>query len=91
MGFVLGFLLGLLTAIGLFIFLVYWLCSRSNHLGIAKAVNGVANALAAARPKTAKPPAAADDGKVKAGMKADEEDEQEGIDFQRRESDGLLR
>lgn len=46
MGFVLGFLLGLLTAIGLLGLLAYWLCTRSNHIAIAKAVNGLANALA---------------------------------------------
>jgi hypothetical protein len=44
-------LIGLITAIGLMVFLVYWLCTRSNNVAIAKAVAGLANALAH-RPKS---------------------------------------
>jgi hypothetical protein len=51
MGFIVGFLTGLLAAIGLLGFLAYWLCTRSNHIAIAKAVNGLANALAT-KPKS---------------------------------------
>lgn len=46
MGFILGFLGGLLAAIGAFGFLAYWLCSRSNTMAAAKFVNGIAQALA---------------------------------------------
>jgi len=43
---VFGFLMGLLTAIALFGFLTYWLCSRSNNMVVAKFINGIAQALA---------------------------------------------
>jgi len=46
MGFLLGFMMGLLAAIGLFSFLTYWLCSRSNNIAVAKFINGIAQALA---------------------------------------------
>ncbi len=46
MVFVLGLLLGLLSAIGLFGGVAYWLCTRSNHVAIAKFINGIAQALA---------------------------------------------
>jgi len=46
MGFILGFLMGLLAALGLFGFLAYWLCGRSNNVAVAKFINGIAQALA---------------------------------------------
>lgn len=49
MGFLIGFLIGMLTAMAMFGFLGYWLCTRSNHIAVAKAVNGLANALATKR------------------------------------------
>lgn len=52
MGFILGFLLGFLAAIGLAAFLIYWLASRSNHLALARFINGIAQAFAALRPKS---------------------------------------
>jgi hypothetical protein len=45
MGFILGFLTGLLAALGLFGFLACWLC-RSNKIAVAKFINGIAQALA---------------------------------------------
>lgn len=57
MGFILGFLLGLLTAIGLTGFLLYRLCSRSNPIALARFINGIAQSLAALRPKSPAPPA----------------------------------
>jgi hypothetical protein len=51
MGFVLGFLLGLLAAIAIAGGLAYWLCSRSNTVAVAKFINGIAQALAH-RPRT---------------------------------------
>jgi hypothetical protein len=74
MGFILGFLTGLLAAIGLFVFLAYWLCTRSNHIAIAKAVNGLANALAT-RPKTSEPSAPGKSAKAAAGSHANAEEE----------------
>jgi hypothetical protein len=47
MSFILGFLMGLLTAMGLLAFLTYWLCNRSNNIAAAKFINGIAQALAA--------------------------------------------
>jgi len=46
MGFILGLLMGLLVAIGLFGFLAYWLCSRPNNIALARFINGIAQALA---------------------------------------------
>lgn len=63
-GFILGFLSGLLTAIGLFSFLAYWLCTRSNHLALARFIYGIAQALASLRPKSAGPSTTADNGKA---------------------------
>ncbi len=54
MGFILGFLMGLLAVIGGLFGLAYWLCTRSNHSAIAKAMNGLALALAH-RPKSSEP------------------------------------
>jgi len=54
MGFILGFLLGLIAALGLIGFLIYWLCSRSDNIAIAKCLNGFAQALAN-RPKSPEP------------------------------------
>ncbi len=51
MGFILGFLLGLIAALGMVAFLLYWLCSRSNHIALARFINGIAQAFAALRPK----------------------------------------
>jgi hypothetical protein len=46
MGFILGLLTGLLTAIGLFAFLACWLCTRPNTTALAKLLNDIAQALA---------------------------------------------
>jgi hypothetical protein len=46
MGFVLGILIGLLGTIGLFGFLVYWLCTGSNTIAVAKLMDGIAQVLA---------------------------------------------
>jgi hypothetical protein len=46
MGFVLGFLMGLLAAFGLFGFLAYWVCTRSNTVAVAKYIDGIAQASA---------------------------------------------
>jgi hypothetical protein len=54
MGFILGFLMGLLAAIGLSGFLAYWMCSRPNSMALAKFINGIALALAH-RPKSSEP------------------------------------
>jgi len=62
MGFILGLLIGLLLAVALIGFLAYWLCSRSNTLAVAKFINGIAQALAALRPKSSEPPSATRDG-----------------------------
>jgi hypothetical protein len=51
MGFVLGFLTGLLAAIAGFGLLAYWLCTRTNNLAVARFINGIAQALAAQQPK----------------------------------------
>jgi hypothetical protein len=44
--FMLGFLTGIIAALGLLGFLTYWLCSRSNNIAVAKFINGIAQALA---------------------------------------------
>ena len=54
MGFILGFLTGILAALGLLGFLTYWLCSRSNNVAVAKFINGIAQALAH-KPKSSEP------------------------------------
>lgn len=54
MGFILGFLTGILAALGLLGFLTYWLCSRSNNIAVAKFINGIAQALAH-KPKSSEP------------------------------------
>jgi len=46
MGFVLGILIGLLTAIGFFAFLTYWVCTRPNSTALAKLLSDIAQALA---------------------------------------------
>jgi hypothetical protein len=51
MGFVLGLLTGLLTAIAGFGLLAYWVCTRSNNIAAARFINGIAQALAAQQPK----------------------------------------
>jgi len=51
MGFVLGFLTGLLAAIVGFGLLAYWVCTRPNNIAVARFVNGIAQALAAKQPK----------------------------------------
>jgi len=61
MGFLLGFMLGLFAVAGLFVFLVYWLCTRPNHIAVAKAINGVAQALAHT-PKSPEPATPGTDG-----------------------------
>jgi len=63
MGFLLGFLMGLLAAIGLFGFLTYWLCSRSNNIAVAKFINGIAQALAH-KPKSPEPSVPGKDGEA---------------------------
>jgi hypothetical protein len=45
MGFILGLLIGQIVAVGLLIFLIYWLCRRSNNVAVAKFVNGIVQAL----------------------------------------------
>jgi hypothetical protein len=74
MAFIVGFLLGLLAAIAVFGFLAYWLCTRTNHIAIAKAVNGLANALAT-RSKSAEPSAPGRSGKATARSRAEAEEE----------------
>jgi hypothetical protein len=54
MGLILGFLIGLISTVGLFGFLIYWLCSRSNNVAVAKFINGIALALAH-KPKSSEP------------------------------------
>ncbi len=61
MFFVLGLLIGLLSAIGLFGGAAYWLCTRSNHVAIAKFINGIAQALAH-RPDSAGPMSSGSNG-----------------------------
>jgi hypothetical protein len=63
-GFILGFLSGLIVAIGLLGFLVYWLCTRPNQLAVARFINGFANALVT-RPKASGPALVADNGKAR--------------------------
>ena len=46
MGFVLGVLIGLLGTIGLFGFVIYWLCTGSNTSALAKLIDGIAQVLA---------------------------------------------
>lgn len=46
MGFILGLLLGLFTAIGLFGFLAYRLCTRPKTAALAKLLSEIAQALA---------------------------------------------
>jgi hypothetical protein len=46
MSFILGFLMGILTAYGLLGGLTYLLCSRSDNIAVAKFLNGIAQALA---------------------------------------------
>ena len=46
MGFMLGFMLGILVAFTLFGFVAWWVCSRSNSVAVAKFINGIAQALA---------------------------------------------
>ena len=73
MDIVFGFLMGLLTAIGLFGFLTYWLCSRSNTMAVAKFINGIAQALAH-KPQSAEALTPGRSGEAKqdaAGMRKD--------------------
>jgi len=63
MGFILGFLIGLIAATGLYGFLAYWLCSRSNNVAVAKFINGIAQALAH-EPKSSPPLAPAKNGQA---------------------------
>jgi len=56
MGFILGIVLGILMAIGLCGFLAYWVCTKADHIALAKAINGLAQALAH-RPKSPEQPA----------------------------------
>jgi hypothetical protein len=63
MGFLLGFMTGLLVAIGLFGFLTYWLCSRPNNVAVAKFINGIAQALAH-KPKPPEPSAPGKNGEA---------------------------
>ena len=81
MGFLLGLLMGLLAAIGLFGFLTYWLCSRSNNVAVAKFINGIALALAykpnTPRPLTPDTPAKNGEAKAEpAGMRKEKPKEQ---------------
>ena len=46
MGFVFGFLFGLLAAVALASAFAYWICTRSDTIALAKFINGVAQALA---------------------------------------------
>jgi hypothetical protein len=46
MGFMLGFMMGMLVAFALFGVLAWWVCSRSNSVAVAKFINGIAQALA---------------------------------------------
>jgi hypothetical protein len=62
MGFILGFLMGLLAAIGLFGFLTYWLCSRPDGMAVAKFINGIAQALV--EKKSSEPLAPGKNGKA---------------------------
>ncbi len=54
MGFVLGFMMGLVGAVILFGVAAWWVCSRSDSVAVAKFINGIAQALAH-RPKTSQP------------------------------------
>ena len=63
MGFILGLLMGLLAAIGLFGLLAYWLCSRSNNIAVAKFINGIAQALAS-KAKSPEPLAPGENGEA---------------------------
>jgi hypothetical protein len=68
MGFILGFLLGFLAAIGLAGFMAFWVCTRSNRIALAKAVNGLAIAIATKQkpPEPPAPPAPVSNGDTKA-------------------------
>jgi hypothetical protein len=46
MGFILGFMAGMLAACALLGIGVWWVCSRSNNMALAKFINGIAQALA---------------------------------------------
>jgi hypothetical protein len=64
-GFVLGFLMGLLAAIGILIFLAWWLCYRSNNIAIATFINGIAKAIVSINgAKSPEPSAPADNGEA---------------------------
>jgi hypothetical protein len=62
-GFLLGFMMGFVAAIGLFGFLGYWLCSRPNTIAVAKFINGIAQALAH-KPKSSQPLAPGKNGQA---------------------------
>jgi hypothetical protein len=54
MGFVLGLLLGLLAAVGLFGYLAYWLCTRFDTSALVKFISDIAQTLAQ-RPQSTQP------------------------------------
>jgi hypothetical protein len=66
MGFILGFVMGLLAAIGLFGFLAYRLCCGSNNVAVARLVNGIVQALDD-KPKSSKPLTPCKDGEAMEG------------------------
>ena len=47
MSLILGFFMGLLTALGLLGLLIYWLCRRSNNMAVAKFIEGITHAVGA--------------------------------------------
>jgi hypothetical protein len=67
-----SFLSGFFSALGAVGVFVYWLCRRLGNVAIAKAVNGLANAILTTRSKSSKPSIPADDRKAKAGSQADD-------------------
>jgi hypothetical protein len=69
MGFLLGLLVGVVSAIGLFVFLAYWLCSRSSNMALARCLNGIAQALAH-KPKSSEPLTPGENGEAMDGAKA---------------------
>jgi hypothetical protein len=78
MGFLLGFFMGLLAAIGGFAFLAYWLCNRTNNVAAAKFMIGCAQALAH-RPKSSAPLPPAENGEATAlARRARKEETAEG-------------
>ncbi len=69
MSLILGFFMGLLTALGLLGLLIYWLCRRSNNMAVAKFIEGITHAVAH-KPKSPEALAASENAEATAGTSA---------------------